>query len=46
MEHTIGKTTIYDWVLNQYLVNEIALSISEIEESKLLSKKNSYEKDM
>tara|TARA_B100000405_G_scaffold265432_1_gene202497 strand:- start:281 stop:799 length:519 start_codon:yes stop_codon:yes gene_type:complete len=46
MEHTIGKTTIYDWLLDQYLVNEIALSISEIEESKLLSKKNSYEKDM
>tara|TARA_A100001234_G_scaffold220434_1_gene233370 strand:+ start:218 stop:721 length:504 start_codon:yes stop_codon:yes gene_type:complete len=46
MEHVIGHTTIYDWVQDPYLVNEIAFSISEIEDSKLLSKKNCYEKEL
>ena len=46
MERTIGNTTIYDWVQDPYLVNEIVFSISEIEKSMLLSKKCCYEKEM
>jgi len=46
MEHTIGHTTIYDWVMDPYLVNEIAFSLFEIENSDLLSKKCSYEQEM
>lgn len=46
METTFGHTTIYDWVGNSDLFNDIKNGIPDIEKSGLLSKKNGYECEM